>query len=308
MNLYKIVIKPVNSFCSPLQSDTFFGAFCWNYLYRYGQQALQELLDRTRKGEPDIIFSNAFPAGRLPVPLGINGFWEKTELLHTKQERVLSRRFDISLAEFNRAINGKLELFAKDREEGQEMTAVSWRNMVNRKTGLVDNLDGAGGLFEAEETYSTRAYDVYMYSTLEKNVLKDTVRDMFRFGIGARRSAGKGIFHIESGPEEFNGFQVPKRPNGFVALSNFIPQRKDPTEGWYRIFVKYPKVSGISSEEDSPFKKPLIFLEAGSVFYDQPVRAFYGSCVEKVALKAGSVSEEIVTGAYTVAVPCHVVC
>lgn len=45
--------------------------------------------------------------------------------------------------------------------------------------------------------------------------------------------------------------------------------------------------------------------KAGSVFRDCPVRDYYGSCVKNVALKDGSVSEEIVIGAYTIAVPCY---
>lgn len=74
MSLYKIKIKPVSSFCSPLQSDTFFGAFCWSYLYQYGEHVLKELIYHYKNGIPDIIFSNAFPSGTLPMPVGISEF------------------------------------------------------------------------------------------------------------------------------------------------------------------------------------------------------------------------------------------
>lgn len=314
MDLYKISIKPRTSFCSPLQSDTFFGAFCWSYLYRYGEDALQELIDHYKKGDPDIVFSNAFPSGRLPMPLGITQLKGKQDKTLSRQERYHAyinnkkkeHLLNISLDDFNRVINGIIEITSDN--EDTEFKALLWRNMVNRESDTAGNIEGEGSLFETEEIYSEQAYDVYIYSTLEKDVLDPTLREMFRYGIGAQRSVGKGSFDISGGLEIFDGFHVPEKPNGFVALSNFIPQKGDPTKGYYKTFVKYPKVSYISSDDDSPFKKPLIFLEAGSVFFDQPIRAYYGSCMEKVALKGGSVSDQIVIGAYTVAVPCYVEC
>lgn len=312
MNLYKITVKPVSSFCSPLQSDTFFGAFCWSYLYRYGEEALQELICHSKNGNPDIIFSNAFPSGHLPMPLGMSELGKNQEKMLTKQERyqkyVESKKKEclstISLDDFNKMINGTVE-FSRDDIES-ELKAMCWRNMVSRETGTVEKIGENSNLFEVEETFSKGDFDIYIYSTLEKDVLNHTLRDMFRFGIGAQRSVGKGIFHISNELELFEGFKIPENANAFVALSNFIPRREDPTEGYYKTFVKYPKISCLSSESDSPFKKPLIFLKAGSVFFDQSVRNFYGSCVEKIALKGGKVSNEIVIGAYTIAVPCYV--
>lgn len=314
MNLYKIVIRPVTSFCSPLQSDTFFGAFCWSYLYQYGEQALQEFLHNYKAGKPDIIFSNAFPAGRLPMPMGINGFSKKQEHLPTKLERYQKYVADkknaylseISLDDFNRVINGETELSSDFRN--MELKTMSWRNMVNRETDTVENIEGESCLFEVEQIYSRGEYDVYILSVFDKEKLDRILEQMFQSGIGAQRSVGKGAFHITSELEEFNEFKFPENPNAFVALSNFIPGRGDTADGCYKTFVKYPKVSYVSAEEDSPFKKPLIFLKAGSVFYDQPVREFYGSCMERVALKDGRVSDEIVIGAYTIAIPCYVNC
>lgn len=311
MNLYKTVIKPVNSFCSPLQSDTFFGAFCWNYLYQYGEQALQEFIDHYKNGAPDIIFSNAFPSSRLPMPFGVGDADRKKDTLLTKQEsyesyicrKEKSRLSTVALDEFNMIINGMESAFSDDYNT-HESKVVSWRNMVGRDFDTVESVEGRGSLFESEETYSCGNYDIYIYSKLAVDVLENVLREMFRAGIGAQRSVGKGAFEIEGEIVKFEGFKIPEQANAFVALSNFVPRKDDPTEGFYKTFVKYPKVSYISSEEDSPFKKPLIFLLAGSTFYTKSVKEFYGSCVEKVALKAGQVSDEIVIGAYTIAVPC----
>lgn len=310
MSLYKIKIEPVSSFCSPLQSDTFFGAFCWSYLYQYGEQALKELIYHYKNGIPDIIFSNAFPSGTLPMPVGISELKKKKDNLCTKQERYQKyienknqeNLSNITLEDFNKIINGTLEYSDTVKDPKKTML---WRNMVSRKTDTVENINGESNLFETEEIFSKDGFDIYIYSMLEKEVLESTLREMFISGIGAQRSIGKGAFKIGD-LKLFEDFKIPEKPNAFVALSNFVPGKNDPIDGYYKTFVKYPKVSYISSEMDSPFKKPLIFLKAGSVFFAQPVKKFYGSCIEKVALKAGKVSDEVVIGAYTIAVPCYV--
>ena len=56
MALYKAIIKPIGSYASPLQSDAFFGAFCWSYKYLYGKEALDALLEKCRIEKPQIIF------------------------------------------------------------------------------------------------------------------------------------------------------------------------------------------------------------------------------------------------------------
>ena len=311
MNLYKITIKPITSFCSPLQSDTFFGAFCWSYLYRYGESALQEMIFHCKAGKPDIIFSNAFPEGHLPMPVGVESSQKGTGLL-SKQERyqiyIDNKERDhfsmIRLEDFNQIINCQYPILFRDADIADEYKIMSWRNMVSRQTGTVENADSESHLFEIDEIFTCENFDIYILSTLETEILCRTLEDMFFFGIGAQRSVGKGAFRILNGPKLFEGFKIPKNPNAFVALSNFIPHKGHPVKGFYEAFVKYPKIPYLSSEKDSPFKKPLIFIKAGSVFFDQTIMTFYGSCIENVALKNGKISDEIITGAYTIAVPC----
>lgn len=315
MNLYKITIRPISSYCSPLQSDTLFGAFCWGYLYGYGENALHELIDNYKSGVPDIIFSNAFPSGRLPIPVGLNESVKERMPLATKQERYKKYIADknrkqasfISLDGFNDIINGHAETALKgDRIDSgsKEEPQSEWRNMVSRETDTVENIDGASSLFEVEQYFAEGAFDVYIYSGFDGMFLKNILTGMFSYGIGAQRSVGKGGFRLEGGVELFQGFRCPLNPNSFVALSNFVPGRDDPTDGFYKAFVKYPKVSYTENPEDSPFKKPIIFLQAGSIFKAQPVKDIYGSCVENIALKDGTVSDRIIIGAYTIAIPC----
>ena len=306
MNLYKITVKPLSAYCSPLQSDTFFGAFCWSYLFGYGEDALHRLLCRCKEGSPDIIFSNAFPSGRLPMPAGFNEFTEDQarQTLKYKKQKQFST---IGLDDFNRLINGTKEVsFHASAEEPEAKLDLRWRNKVSRNTDKAEDTEGEDALFETEQYFAEGTFDIFIRSSFAEEVLEQVLPEMFRYGIGARRSVGKGSFCMEGGLELFDGFRLPQNPDGFVALSNFVPQRNDPTDGSYKAFVKYPKVSFVENGEDSPLKKPIIFLKAGGVFRDRPVKEFYGSCIDKIALKGGRISGEIVVGAYTIAVPCRI--
>lgn len=175
--------------------------------------------------------------------------------------------------------------------------------MVNRESGMVENTDGSGNLFETNEYYSSEPFDLYISSNFSPDILEKTLKLMLSLGIGAQRSVGKGAFELLEF-KNFNDFIFPKKPNAFVALSNFIPKKCDPIRGYYKTFTKYPKLSRVTGNNDSPFKKPVLFLRSGSIFFDDNINEYYGRCLEHIALINGKVSDDIIIGAYTIAIPC----
>ena len=44
MQLYRARLRPLSPVSTQLQSDALFGAFCWSFRYRYGADALEQLL------------------------------------------------------------------------------------------------------------------------------------------------------------------------------------------------------------------------------------------------------------------------
>lgn len=315
MLLYKITIRPLSSYCSPLQSDTFFGAFCWSYLYEYGEDALNSLIDNYKNGKPDIIFSNAFPSGQLPMPAQTASSMKNSCIPSTKLERYQKYIADkkrkqaatIPLYMFNQIITDNMDsMRSMEAPLPEQKTDIhmEWRNIVSRLSNKTENINNTSSLFEATQYFTDGTFDIYISSTFDPLILETVLKSMFRYGIGAQRSVGKGAFEMEGGVKIFHEFQTPSKPNAFVALSNFVPHKNDPVYGYYKAFVKYPKLSNTTSSHDSPFKKPLIFLKAGSVFKDSPVREFYGSCIQNIALQNGTVSSSIIIGAYTIAIPC----
>ena len=155
-------------------------------------------------------------------------------------------------------------------------------------------------LFSVEEKFvNDGVYDLYILTGLERPMLQKTLELMFTLGIGARKSVGKGSFDLLS-LEEDHELAAFSAGNAFMALSNFIPVSSDPADGFYKTFVKYGKLDRELSVAEQPFKKPLMFLEAGAVFRcdDQGVRPYYGRCLHGIA-----VDPNISVNAFTIAIP-----
>lgn len=305
--LYRAVIRPVASFASPLQSDTLFGAFCWSYRYGYGEEGLTELLEAVKTGTQQVIFSNAFPEGALPLPLGIRDTAADFELIEAKEERKKAYESHKKLKSakyvtrewFRKIQEGDYAGFSAGLcdERVAEQSVV--HNMVSRREGIVRKTDESGSLYESEEFFPANGcrYDVYILSSLPEDRLRTVVDMMFLLGIGRDKSTGKGGFEVEQWHEE-RELLTCRRCNGFVALSNFIPAQNDPTEGRYKTLVKYGKLDREYAMSETPFKKPMIFLQAGAVFADPQVKLHYGRCVTGV-----SVVDGVVTNAQTITAP-----
>lgn len=284
MKLFRAVIAAKSSVLSPLQSDTLFGAFCWNYRATCGEQSLLELISRFREGKPPIIFSNAFPHDALPLPYGIRDTGadvsesapREEKLAAYKQGKRLKNTRYISLQAFNRVLRGDCEGILREVRESGETTMQNLKNSVNRETGTVGSDEG-GGLYNKEETFYTPGdtQDIYIKTDINEALLKKTLTVMFTLGIGADKSTGKGAFEMLE-LNAFNGFDLPQKPNGFIALSNFIPKAVDPVKGHYRVFAKYGKLDREYANGPTPFKKPLLFVRCGSAFYDAVPREWYG--------------------------------
>lgn len=306
MQLYRGVIRPVTSFGSPLQSDTLFGAFCWSYRYCYGEAALSAML-QAFENEPQIIFSNAFPKGTLPLPIGI--FDPKSDFTKIKSKEEKQQAFQkrkktknaryVTREWFERIQQGELSGFAEGlRNDGvKELTVM--HNMVSRDTGVVQKDENGGNLYEEGEFFpdGNTEYDIYVLSSMDSDVLKKTIETMLLLGIGKNKSVGKGSFELKSW-EKDNSLLNAEKGNAFVALSNFVPAQSDPTDGRYKTLVKYGKMDRSYAMDETPFKKPILFLQAGARFHTEEVREYYGKLLKNIVVRP-----EVVVNAYTIAVP-----
>lgn len=306
--LYKATIRSRGAFSSPLQSDTFFGAFCWSYRYLCGTEALESLLEDMMI-EPQIIFSNAFPHGTLPLPVGVydrslvlpdSATREERQDSYQRGKKLKNARF-IPIERFAELADGHTTGFTDYLCDNGLVADLQMHNMVDRSSGTVENQDGAGSLCTSEVFYaSCRDFDLYCYvddACFAEAELERILETMLLLGIGGKKSVGKGAFQLlDLSPVDF---PAPKQANGFMALSDFMPAATDPVIGRYRVFAKYPKVDREFSATEYPFKKPILMIEVGSVFLDGAPKLFYGRCLNGIS----PLSDKIMMNACTIALP-----
>ena len=200
---------------------------------------------------------------------------------------------------FESVRQGKTSIDPDARELKTIKTVTTLHSTINRITGTTGD---EGSLYELHEFAHEQGY-ISIYLKIregwEKKVLS-LFQDLSLTGYGKKKSVGKGAFEILGELESFNGFDDFEAANGYVSLSNFVPAKNDPVQGFYNILVKYGKLGGDYTFCGKPFKKPLMMLTAGSTFFvKEEIKPFYGKVVENISPS----KPEVVHYGYAFAVP-----
>lgn len=301
MPWYKVVVTVRSATGTPWQADTIFGHLCWALRYTDGETELVRFLSAYGEGEPPILVSNGFPDDLLPRPLHLEHL--RPAAGGTQQEdafnhyRDLRKRQYLTFEEFEDARLGRLPASTSD-PEGVVHTRVTLKNQINRLT----NTTAEGGqLFGFEETFIPRV-TIYCGVTEGYEAMAERLfRIMAASGYGKRKAVGYGaIQHLDWQP--FQGFGDVPEANAVVSLSNFVPARNDPTQGWWKILVKYGRLGEEFASSEHPFKRPVIMLQAGSVLRDPAPRPYYGRLVRDVSFLDPGIAQY----GYALAVPLQV--
>jgi CRISPR-associated protein Csm4 len=301
MLLYRSTFHLHSACASAWQADTLFGHLCWSLVRREGEDFLTELfLEEYRAGNPPVLLSDGFPSGYLPRPRVVVPRMSDVVPM-SKVERITSYR-DVkdrlkarwlSLDEFNRVCRG--EAVAPVAEQPEQFERVVSKNQIDR---LTDTAGGTGGKLYDFTEFCFPAVDVYWrIAPAYEALVREFLDDLQRTGYGKRKSVGYGdIASCSLAP--FDGFSEVPHANGFVTLSNFVPDALDPTDGFWMTTVKYGKLGEDAATGRHPFKRPIIQLQASSCFYDASPREWYGRLVANVA-----VDPRVVQYAYAFPVP-----
>ncbi|MDD4527942.1 MAG: type III-A CRISPR-associated RAMP protein Csm4 [Candidatus Margulisbacteria bacterium] len=280
MQTLKVVIKPLSSFSTTIHSDTLFGAFCWNYLDKYGADKLKKILDCNA-----VVFSNIFPEGYLPCPIIPNGnkvvssVKEYASIKKLKKIRYLPISCFQDQLSINKLLSLKETLIDSVPLESKDQVVV--RNAIDRNTGT--GLSGA--LFSDSETFYKENTSLCFYVRFNENVLlKEEVTEVVKlltlFGIGKDKSTGKGSFEKQS----INESDLPlyKGEKHFISLSNGLPD--DACELEYgKLITKYSKHG-----RGSLFRKnPVQLYVEGSLFKITEPKDYYGTYLDNVSLQIG---------------------
>lgn len=294
MTLYRLRLEPRGPYATPFLADTLMGHLCWAAVRLQGQAGLDELLESARKGQPRVVVSDGFPGDLLPMPVlpptVIPGGDVVTQRAHFRRQKSQRKASMIALEDFRRIINGE-GVAPTDLTEEQKKWLPKPRgvlkNSIDRNTSTTPDADQGGGLYEFQETFERQ---VTVYAQIADGFL-DTFKTLLAYlaetGYGKRKSIGYGALTSAPSVEPFSGFGGPagSEANAFVSLSTFVPEKRDPTDGYWQIMVKYGKLGEEFAVSENPFKKPLLMLRAGAVFHlnGNPLREHYGRIVEDVS-------------------------
>lgn len=288
MRVYKLTIEPLSSFRTALQSDTIFGHLMWALRYVESEDALIQFLDRYRAGEPPLLVSSGFPEGTLPVPVlhpsataSLPSFPRGMEYLPLRRWRELAGGLSIeALIQDSQVAHDDQQHPGRSR-----ITHSVTRTSVDRATGGAREAQ----LFVTEEIFHESGYRLDVWHKLADESLLPRLGRWWHWieknGFGRRKSAGHGAFHIVE-PLHPAASDLPHvaHPNGFVALSAWVPRQTDPTDVTYQTRVKRGKLAEALARPN-PWKKPLLMLKPGSVAHlatGESMREWYGGLVENV--------------------------
>jgi CRISPR-associated protein Csm4 len=302
MNTYRLKIKPQSSFLTPWQADTIFGNLCWIIAWHEGEDVLKEFLQDYKNGNPAFILSDGMPGDFLPVPVHLSLAEQKSEGFEAYQKaKNLKKVAWLSPDIFESVRKGNLEIdYPEEIKTFRAFTTL--HSSINRITGTTGE---EGSLFELSE-YTVEQNEISIYLKI-RDGWEEKVSLFFKYlsltGYGKKKSVGKGAFEIIRELEPFDKFNDFDGANAFMSLSNFVPAKSDPTDGFYKTLVKYGKLGGEFTFCGNPFKKPLMMLTTGSSFkVEKTIKPFYGRIVENIA----PVKQDVVHYGYAFAVPIRI--
>ncbi|MCB9367143.1 MAG: hypothetical protein H6508_08195 [Calditrichaeota bacterium] len=288
MKLYRIRLAQRSPFGSAGHSDTLFGQLCWQQRFRSTESEFKEWLLRFDTKEPPFVVSDLFAGGRLPKPMIRVPFEKATHKADYAKQKAAKQARYLNETDFHAVCAGT---------PLTEVTGVSdgiasderWQARLDRANGSTGGDGSSGQLFptitwHVEARESSGFLDLYVRATEQGLAeLLSLLRDLSRIGYGRDKGVGVGQFELATEhPQELDWDNL-DHANGFVSLSSFVPAADDPTDGRWRLRVKYGRL-GENAGGDNPFKKPLIQLEAGATFKtgSRP-SPFYGRMVKELA-------------------------
>jgi len=291
MKLYRFGVRMLSGSRSPVHSDTLFGSVCWALLYLEGEDRLKSLLQSCIERKPAFIFSDGFPRGFLPRPAGGNYTTEfsesrsKSEIIEfMKTAKKVKKISYIPLDDMSRIFKGEKISLGDCRQPDEAIVHMTAHNTIDRETGT----SMKGGLYR--EIYRWDG-DIDIYALVAEEwvpSLKECLKVVSSWGYGGGASRGRGAFQLE---DEYNvmsevNFDIPENPNAFMTLSRCIPTQDMPVRCQYRLDVKLGRFGKERGKAGYPFKRPLLMLEPGAVFWGDPPEC--GWC----GTMAGDLSDE----------------
>ncbi len=264
MKTFRLTLRLLTPFGTPVAGDTLFGHLCWAALERRGRIQLAELLDGYTQGRPWLAVSDGFPTGFLPRPTVPDAVLGRS--IDPAKRKEFRKKAWLPLIGVDKPVVAWLE-DASDAAECQPKPTVLTQNTINRITGTTGTGQFAPRQVERDAYHSDARLDVYAVvddGRLDLPALRQLFADVGDMGYGRDASTGLGKFSVESIGEH----RWPPRPSSdWLTLAPCAPDpaRLDASHCSYHPLTRFGRHGSIGVRLGVPFKRPVLLMKTGAL-------------------------------------------
>ena len=288
MNLYKMDITPTSLFKDFPSSYTIFGAISWAYLLLYGEERLNNLLNKYRDGETPFILSSILPREKdryyFPKPNLKAKRVKNSDDDYKKLKKISYIDFELMKQVLENEIKNELELneqLKKKMKESKGSLASKYAIPHASIDRLYGTTEGGGQLFFEEVITMGEGY--ILIAIKDESIKKEleTVFNLLQdIGLGGNRSVGYGkvIFgKFELFPEIEK--YLKNKTDRFITLAPVIPEKEtyDLSNSYYDYFTFRGAVdNNYNFKNVDIWKDKVIYLKEGSTLKVKQEKNVYG--------------------------------
>jgi len=299
-DIKKLTVKLKSGLLTKLQSDIIFGHFCWRLKELSGKGKLEEFIQLYAEGKLVFTISDGFlqkndevffPKPLISTPFKLKGENKRNRInSFLKQKEAKSRTF-ITAEQLNYFLKGDYVSY----DDSFEFLHIKEIALPVLKEDLRVSVE------IDRETFASKEHNLFSYNPaytdpdttfavlvkildpdkFEEFQCENILKSVFEIGYGKKKSSGYGEFEVIDF-SVYDRFSEPGESNGFIVLGNYLKSSGDKcTDGYYETNVKYGKLGEELSKSANPFKSPVIFFTAGSCFFSDEKKEYYGRITEK---------------------------
>ncbi len=272
MQSYRVQIRPLSAFGTPLLGDTLFGQLCWAIRNRHSEDFLNQLLQGYTQAAPFLVVSNAFPAGYIPRP-DLPSVW--FDNVPDTQRKAARKRVWMPLEKLAEPLANWQQCANSDQDAGVSMEDhLQPHNSIDRRTGTTNDSGFAPYSMTQHWYAKDTLLDIYLLlddAWIDARQVKTCVEDIGCFGYGRDASIGLGKYSVE----QFEPASLPAQQlaNACLTLAPCAPQGMgfDGSRSFYQIFTRFGRHGDLAVHQSGqPFKNPVLLAKAGAVFATRP--------------------------------------
>ncbi|MDR0776284.1 MAG: hypothetical protein LBE81_06555 [Azonexus sp.] len=308
MQTFRITLRPLTAFGTPLAGDTLFGQLCWTLRHQLGNERLTALLQDYAEGRPFAIVSDALPYGHIPLPSLPSDTWQA----NGDDRKALKKKRWLPLVALPEPLS-KWQQFAVELKTGKEHPQP--HNTINRQTGTTGT--GMFAPYTMTQIWPVPGSELDLWLVLDTERISaadifTALAHMGQQGFGRDASIGLGKFELASDDlQAWPDLRISDAANAYLTLGPCAPQGLGfcPQRSYWNTVTRFGRHGDLAVQSGQPFKRPVLLAKAGSVFWPERADAactHIGQGLGGISAPVSLSMPETVQQGYCPVVPIHI--